>query len=426
MDYEKHIKDLREKEKKLIYDIDQMLDKARQENRNLDDSEMATFDNANIELESVQRQREIYQKQAERHDYLESAEPVQSRPETRDERKASDDTITYRDGYGKEIKLIPGSEQYRLATSEYEYAFRHYMTTGRLAQRGVELTTGADGGFFVPPQIASRVVERLTELVYMRRLAATETLLQGTELLVPVSATAIDDGEWTAEIPNSDFSADTLNLTQPKLALNQLAKMTEISALFMTQAPESELNRALDRLARGIARTEEKAFIIGDGNDKPEGIFVDSNINTVNSGSDTGIASTAIHAAFEDLRDVYLNNATWIGSSKFFSEIRRLDAASDRGSLFQYNLSDPMPERLLGRPIVISEFVNSDYGTVGNDAAILGDISRCYMIADAQNTAMLRNQNAKRGKIEVSMFRWTDGKTVLPEAATKIIIGANA
>ena len=428
--YKDKIEKLQKQERKLIHDMDNLLSE-RSDDDGLKGTDLEQFEKMNEELTGIQRQRAAYETQNKNLDYQNSSDTPASLPQDRGSSNTNSD-ITYRDYRDIEKTLTPGSERYMYATEEYRKAFEQYVKhhdTGPL-MRTMQVVPNASGGFLLPIQMGEAFIQSLQKQSVIRNLARVERVQNAREFEVPAHLTRLENAEWTDEVPASDIGdLNTHTLSRIKFNLRQLARGTSISAFLQNQAPGDVINEVLNELSLIVSRTEENAFTNGLGEqmgspNQPEGLFANTSINTIDSSSTTGLGSaTDLISAFQELRPVYQQNATWLCSSQFLGQVRSLEASS--GPLvWRQTIAESNPETILGRPVVISEFINSDFSTAGNDMAIIGDIFSTYMIAESTQRALLRKEEPLKGRIGFGLFSWLDAKVVLPEASQKIVVGS--
>ena len=168
--------------------------------------------------------------------------------------------------------------------------------------------------------------------------------------------------------------------------------------------------------ARRIGDKEEEAFLVGDGNKKPLGIFAET------GGADVGVtaaSATAITAdelinLFYSLEAPYRKNAIWIVNDATIAAVRKLKDTTGQ-YLWQPALHEGGHETLLGKKIYTSPFVPEL--AAGAKTVAFGDFS-FYWIGDRQGVTFrrLNERYADTGQVGFLATKRLDGKLVLPEA----------
>ena len=290
------------------------------------------------------------------------------------------------------------------------------------------------GGFLVVPQeLVQRIIVKLKDEVYMRQAATVQMLDRAESLGVPVLDTDLGDPTWTAEL--STGSEDTTTpFGKRQLTPHPLARRIKISNKLLRQASIDPEAIVMDRLVYRFARTEENAFLNGNGQNQPLGIFV-ADANGIDTSRDTTTAAAGTVAADDILKTRYALKVQYRQRARWFMhrqiiQLVRLLKDSNGQYLWQPGLGTYVaqgtalignaPDMLIGHPIFESEVAPSA-STSGSYVAVLGDYEY-YWIADALNIQIQRlvelyaesNQTGFIGRKE------TDGMPVLAEAFVRL------
>ena len=312
-------------------------------------------------------------------------------------------------------------------------AFVKYLRSGMNGLSDVEmrsLQAGSDveGGYLVAPQqFVAQLIKGVDDLVSIRSLATVIPLTASASLGVPTLDTDVSDADWTTELATGALD-DALRFGKRELRPHPAAKRIKVSAkLLRSGAIDVEaLIRA--RLAYKFAVTQEKAFLTGDGNEKPLGVFTASadGISTardvVGANTATAIKADTLIDAQQALKAPYRMKAKWLFHPDAVAAIRKLKDGNGQ-YLWQPGLSADIPDRILNMPYIMSEFAPNTFES-GKYVGIIGDFSN-YWIADALDIQIQRlvelyaetNQIGYIGRFE------TDGAPVLGEAFARIKLG---
>lgn len=314
-------------------------------------------------------------------------------------------------------------------TEEYRAAFNKFLRRGRDALdveelRALSSGVGPEGGFMVTPtQMATQLIKFLDDDVLIRSWA-TKFPVPNAQSLGAVSLdTDPADADWTTELATGTEDS-SMAFGKRELTPNPLAKRIKISNKLLLQAAEVEA-LVMRRLSYKFAITEEKAFLLGSGAKRPLGLFTASNdgiptSRDVSSGNtSTGVTFDGLISAKYSLKAPYQRKAKWLFHRDAIAQIAKLKDGQNQ-YLWQPSRVDSDPDRVLGIPVYMDEYVPNTF-TTGLYVGLLGDFS-FYWIADALDMRVQRlvelyaetNQTGFIGRKE------TDGMPVLAEAFARV------
>ena len=311
-------------------------------------------------------------------------------------------------------------------------AFRSFLKDGiiRPELRALQVTgtdssdVGAMGGYMVPPeQFIAELIKELDNAVFIRKLATVIPVRTSDSLGSPVLTNDMDDAEWTTEITNLT-DTDTMSFGKRELEPKQLAKMIKVSMKLLRTSAIPVESLVIDRLAYKFAVTEEKAFLTGDGNGRPLGLFkADSNgISTNRDVESPGkiTADSLIEAKYK-INIQHRGNAQWIFHRDLVKEIAKLKDSNDQ-YLWRPGLALGQPDTLLNLPVNESEFAPNDVAA-DKYVGILGDF-KYYWIAELMGMEIQRLSELFAPSSQVGFIgrMWVDGAPVLESAFARIKI----
>lgn len=274
-------------------------------------------------------------------------------------------------------------------------------------KRALSAGVATAGGYTVPISFQEKLIDKLEELNIMRKLA---TVIQtDTDMDIPVVVT-YGSADWTAENATYNESDDTFGqITIKAFKLTRIIKVSE--ELLQDSAFDLE-NYLVNEFARSIAKAEENAFIIGDGVDKPTGVFVDAEVG-VTAASMTAITADEIIDLYYSLPRAYRDRAVFIANDTTVKAIRKLKD-SEGNYLWEKGLNGE-PSTILGRPVYTSEFAPEIATT--NKVVVFGDLSY-YQIADRKTRTFQRLNElySANGQVGFRGYERVDGKLTLKEA----------
>ena len=263
--------------------------------------------------------------------------------------------------------------------------------------------TDADGGYLVPEEYDKRIIEVLNSENIMRTLGTK--IKTGGDHKINIAATKpaaswIEEGEplvW------GDATFDQILLDAHKLHV--AIKITEELLYDNSFGLESYITT---QFGRALANAEEDAFLNGNGQGKPTGIFAATGGGKV-AATTTALKGDDIINLVYALKRPYRKKAAFIMNDKVLATVRTLKD-SDGQYLWQQSLKDGEPERLAGYPVYTSE-----YAPTGMIA--FGDYSY-YNIGDRGTRSFKKLTELFAGNDMVGFVakERVDGKLVLPEA----------
>ncbi len=266
-------------------------------------------------------------------------------------------------------------------------------------QEGVD----ADGGYLVPEEYDSRIIDILNEENIMRRLGHTITTSGEHKINVAATKPAAAWIEEGGAIQFSDATFGQILLDAHKLHV--AIKITE--ELLYDNAFNLE-GYIVKEFGKAIANAEEDAFLNGDGVGKPLGLFAATGGGHV-SGTTTALKTDDIVNLIYSLKRPYRKNASFIINDKNIAALRTLKD-NNGAYMWQPSVQAGEPDRLLGYSLHTSQFAPEN-------AVSFGDYSY-YNIGDRgiRSWQELRELFAGNGMVAYLAKERVDGKLILEEA----------
>lgn len=284
----------------------------------------------------------------------------------------------------------------------------------------LEVGTDANGGYLVPDEYEKQLVQALTDENFFRSLAHVIQTDSGTHT-IPIVASH-GTASWMEEnglYPESDETFDQITLSAYKLGT-----AIKVSEELMNDSVFDLESYISTEFARRIGAAEEEAFLVGDGQKKPEGVFTKV---AATEGATTEIANTtltfdSIMDVFHSLRSVYRNRAVWILNDSTVKALRKIKDGNNN-YIWQPSVVAGQPDTILNRPYKTS--IYAPELAAGNVPLLFGDFSY-YWIADRQGRSFKRLSElyAANGQIGFLASERVDGKLILPEAVRGLSVKA--
>ena len=300
------------------------------------------------------------------------------------------------------------------AADEYRKAMLNALRTNfkqisNVLQEGVD----ADGGYLVPDEYDTRLIDVLEEENIMRKLGTKITTSGEHKINIAATKPA---AAWIEEGGALTFGDATFSqILMDAHKLHVAVKVTE--ELLYDNAFNLE-NYILTQFGKALANAEEDAFFNGDGTGKPLGLFAEVGGGTV-AKTVTSVKSDDVIDLVYALKRPYRKNAAFIINDKNLASLRKLKD-NNQAYIWQPSYQAGEPDRLLGYPVYTSAYAPED-------GIAFGDYSY-YNIGDrgSRSFSELRELFAGNGMIGFVAKERVDGKLILPEAVQILKIGSGS
>jgi HK97 family phage major capsid protein len=267
------------------------------------------------------------------------------------------------------------------------------------------------GGYLVPDGFRSEVVMRANELSVLYPLAFRfRTSLASVK--VPSLATDVDVS-WD-EAENADFDETTPVFGQKSFSVHRMNAITYASRELLADSAVSLVDLLAQLFAEAVGRERDKVVCVGDGSDRPEGVFSATGVTTVSSiGSMT---YDKLLEMDETIGEQYRGDPSlvWISNQTVRRYVRGLTDDNGR-PLLEPALERGAPLRLLDHPYLVNSNAPSGYLALG----VLGK----YWIADREEmgfeSTTTGGDTFKKHQLGLKVWERCDGKVVLAAAWAK-------
>jgi HK97 family phage major capsid protein len=270
----------------------------------------------------------------------------------------------------------------------------------------------SEGGYLAPDEFENTLITTLEEENVFRKLAKIIKTSSG-DRKIPVVVTKgtaawLDEGE--------EFEESDSVFGQTSIGAYKLGTMIKVSDELLNDSIFNIESYIATEFARRIGAKEEEAFLIGDGEGKPTGIFNATGGAElgITAGSATAITADEIIDLVYSLKAPYRKNASFIMNDATIKAIRKLKDGQGQ-YLWQPSLTAGTPDTLLNRPVYTSAY--APILEAGAKTIAFGDFGY-YWIADRQGRSFKRLNElfATSGQVGFLGSQRVDGKLILPEA----------
>ena len=351
----------------------------------------AAYEKMESDIDALGKQIERYQRQKSMDAYLSTPQPLPA------------GVLSQPNMTGG--KIGRASDEYRKdAIEAIRSKFRHVSNA---------LATNPDGsgGYLIPDEWDTRLIQTLEEENVMRRLGTRITTSGEHKINIAGTKPAalwVEEGA-AMTFGNATFKQISLDAHKVHVGILVTEELLADNAFNL----ESYI---LDKFGSAIANAEEDAFINGDGNGKPTGF-----LTTLAGDETTFITTSGANISADDvinleysLRRPYRRNAAWLINDATLAQIRKFKD-STQNYIWQPSYVAGEPDRLLSYPIYTTPYMPK--AESGNFALAFGDFSY-YNIADRGTRSFqeLRELYAVNGMIGYLLKERVDGILVDSEA----------
>lgn len=280
-------------------------------------------------------------------------------------------------------------------------------------------TTDSQGGYTVPTETATRLIETMADYGGVRSVAEVITTSDGSEIQFPTSDETSATGELVAEnaaVSDSDPSFGVKSIAAWKYSSKAVAVPFELLEDNVVDL-DAWIFRAL---AVRLARITNTHFTVGTGSSQPNGVVTAAGSGKVGA---TGQTTSVIYDDFVDLEHSVdpayrnLGNCTWMmndGSLKIFKKLKDGNGLP----LWMPGIVSGDESTILGYDYTI----NQDVAVMAANAKsiLFGDFSK-YLVRDSMNVSMFRMTDSaytKKGQVGFLAFLRSDGE-LLDASAVK-------
>ena len=278
-------------------------------------------------------------------------------------------------------------------SAEQREAIRNTMST----------TTGAEGGFTVASEVATRLLDAVKEFGGMREAAEVFRTAKGNPFNFPTSDATSEEGELIDQnttATDADTTFGTVALPVHKFSSKVITVPFEL-----LQDSELDIEAIVNgRLGIRLGRITNRLYTVGTGTNQPRGILTASTVGK------TGATGQTLTVTYDDLVDLQHSvdpayrklGAGFMLHDQSLKVVRKIKDTQGRPIFVPgYEQGNPggAPDELLGDPIT----VNQDMPVMAANAkSILYGYTKGYKIRDVMDVTLFRFADsvyAKKGQV---------------------------
>lgn len=387
-------KELIEQKNDLITRAEDTVNKAKNENRELTDDEMAELAEIRDNVRKITEKLKI-------NEDMDNMDEKQPKPEPKPADENGGDNMSEED------------KKKQQAENETR-AFENYIRGKVVHERAGELTK-SDNGAVIPTTIAQKIIKRVYDVSPILE-KSTKYNVKGT-LQIPY----YDDQTSTLKVAyQEEFKPLTSsNGTFKSISLTGFlaGALSKISNSLINNSQFDIVNFVVTEMGDSIARFIEHELLQGTP-DKVTGLSTVKNATT--TASATAITSDEIIKLKDSIKDAFQNSAIFIMSNSTRTALRLLKDSTGR-YLLNDDVTSPFGTTLLGKPVFVSD--NMDDIASGKTVIYYGDMScLATKFNEEVNVQVLREKYADEHATGVVGWFEFDAKVENEQGLAKLVM----
>ena len=383
-------KQLNEKKNDLIVRAEEVLNKAKEEKRELTEAEAEELAEIRDNVRRIMKTLELKGE----FDKMEGNEVEKEALPKDEERKCGD------------------KEERAMAE---EKAFADYIRGVVNTRNTAYNMTLSDNGAVIPQTIANRIIKKVYDISPILERSHKYNVKGKLELPFYDVSTQTITVAWATEFQELESSVGKLDAIE--LSGYLAGALTLISRSLINNSDFDIVGFVVDEMAYSIHRFIENTLLNGSGS--VAGLSGLTNVKT--TADDDSITADELIEAQGMVKDVFQNNAIWIMSPATRDSLRQLKDEVGR-YLLNDDISAPFGKTLLGKPIYVSDNMNNM--GAGKTAIYYGDMTGlATKFSEDINIQVLREKYATQHAIGV--VGWLEFDSAV-EDAQKIVAIKNA
>lgn len=380
-------KELMEKKNDYITRADEVLNKAKEEKRELTEAEAEELAEIRDNVRRIMKTLELKGEfdKMEGHEIEVEALPKDEERKCKDEQRALDE----------------------------EKAFELYIR-GQVNERATNLTPAQGSGqVLIPTTIANRIIKEVYDLCPILDKSTKYNVKGKLEIPYYNENTTSITVAFAEEF--QDLESNVGAFTNIELTGYLAGALSLISRSLINNSQFDVVAFVVDRMAYDIARFIENALLNGAGS--VEGLSTVSNIVATDE-----ITADDLISVQGKVKDVFQNNAIWIMNEATRTAIRKLKSETGSYLLNEvYDIASPFKSTLLGKPVYVSD--NMPEAKAGRIAVYYGDMSGlATKFSEDINIEVLREKYATQHAYGIVGWLEFDSKIENPQKISAIRI----
>ncbi len=288
-----------------------------------------------------------------------------------------------------------------------------------------------DGGYTVPVEMSSQIIKTIYETSPMRQVCSVQTIsTKSLELLVDKDEAA---ATWVGET-GAASNTNTPQFAKLNIPTFTIAAEPRATQELLEDSATNIESWLAEKVADKFARTENAAFLTGDGVAKPRGLLSYATAADSGSGVSWGTIGHVATGASGDwaasnpsdtlittvytLKAAYRQRASWLMSRLRQAEVRKFKEATTNAYIWQPGLQAGQPATLLGYAVNDAEDMPTK--AANSLSVAFGDYKAAYQIVDRRGIAVIRDIYTAKPYVLFNTTKRVGGDVVNYEAVKLI------
>ena len=326
----------------------------------------------------------------------------------------------------------PGESRTGTGIDEHTKAFLQWSRKGEgklSADQTKAMSVGSNdnGGYLVPVDASGRIAMKIYETSNIRAIAQVDSTTSD-------AVEGLNDNDevstgWVSET-GTRSETDTPEIGKWRIEVHEQYAEPRITQKLLDDA-DLDVGAWLERkIADKFGRTENSAFVIGNGVGKPRGITSYTTAATADSSRSWGTLEHVLSGASADftsttpsdklldviyaLKAEYRNGARWLTNRAVLLKIRKFKEATTNAYIWQPGLQAGQPAVVCGYPVTEAE----DMPALAADSLSLafGNFKIGYQIFDRKGLSVIRDAVTTKGYVKFYTTKRVGGGVVNFEA----------
>ena len=384
-------KELIEKKNDYITRADEVLNKAKEEKRELTEAEAEELAEIRDNVRRIMKTLELKGE----FDKMEG-QAIEKEGFPKDEQKT-------------EVEI----EKEERAIAE-EKEFEAYIR-GQVNERATNLTPASGSGqVLIPTTIANRIIKQVYDLCPILDRSTKYNVKGKLEIPYYDESTQSITVDWATEF--QELESNVGKFTNITLTGYLAGALSLISRSLINNSQFDVVAFIVDRMAYDISRFIENALLNGSGD--VTGLSTVTNVVTADS--TTALTSDELIEVQGKVKDVFQGNAIWIMNESTRTALRQLKSQTGSYLLNEvYDLASPFKSTLLGKPVYVSD--NMPEIGAGKTVIYYGDMSGlATKFSEDINIEVLREKYATQHAYGIVGWLEFDSKIEQPQKISAI------
>ena len=310
----------------------------------------------------------------------------------------------------------PGGGERHGEQSEHAKAFLAWARKGegKLSPdqfKAMSVGSDPDGGYTVPTDMTGRIVAKVYETSNIRAISNVDTT--SSDSVEGMSDSDEVTTGWVAE-QGTRSETDTPELGKWRIEIHEQYAEPKVTQKLLDDSA-MDIGAWLERkVAQKFGRTENTAFITGNGVNKPRGFASYSTVATPDSSRAWGVMEHVLSGAAGDfaasnpsdklldlayaLKQDYRTGARWVTSRAVMLKVRKFKEATTNAYIWQPGLQAGQPALIIGYPVTEAE----DMPALAADSLSMafGNFKEGFQIYDRMGIRVLRDNLTAKGYVK--------------------------